>query len=191
MSSSIPVNLIRQWCYCPRIVYYIELTNFSVNYPRWVNQGEEFHEKEVIRWQRRNLSRFGLEEGRVYLNHPILSEEKGLHGIADMIIETEKNVFPVEFKLASSQKKRGGLLQLATYAILAEHTFQKPCPYGFLTEGSKSLHKVDITKDLRDQIMQVVSEIGQMLEKGVKPDSSATINQCSNCEYLNHCNDRE
>lgn len=62
--ESLPVNLIRQWCYCPRKVYYFELTDFQVSYPAWVKQGEDFHKREEELWRRRNLSRFKLDQGK-------------------------------------------------------------------------------------------------------------------------------
>ena len=68
MSFSVPVNLIRQWCYCPRVVYYIELTNIPIHRPIWVKQGEDFHQLEEKLWQRRNLSRFDLKKGKTYIS---------------------------------------------------------------------------------------------------------------------------
>ena len=86
MLSSIPINLIRQWCYCPRKVYYFELTDYKVNYPSWVQQGTDFHQREQLLWQRRNLSRFNLQSGTIHHNFVLKSENLQLHGIADMAI---------------------------------------------------------------------------------------------------------
>ncbi|MGX9366967.1 CRISPR-associated protein Cas4 [Desulfoplanes sp. PS50] len=190
MSSSIPANLIRQWCFCPRIVYYIELTDFTVSYPLWVTQGEEFHRQETLLWQRRNLSRFGLQQGDVHLNFPARSEKYGIHGIADMVIETESAIYPVEFKLELAKQKRGGIYQLVAYGLMLEDMFQKKCPCGFLTKGRCDVQRIEMTQTLSSSVLGVTEEIRQMLELGAKPDSPASIKQCSNCEYLNHCNDR-
>ena len=106
MLSSIPVNLIRQWCYCPRVVYYQELAELSFIFrPPWVSQGEAFHREETGLWHRRNLSRFKLEEGKKHYNVSMDSKKLGIHGIADMIVEAEKTVYPIEFKLSASSKK--------------------------------------------------------------------------------------
>ncbi len=191
MLSSIPANYIRQWHYCPRIVYYMELTSFTPVYPIWVNQGERFHQDEIKLWQRRNLSRFGLEQGKVYFDYHLTSKRFNLHGIADMLVETEEQVYPVEFKLASTYRKKGGILQLAAYGLMAEEVFRKNCPYGFLAEGKKSLHKIVFTQSMKNDVLSSIREIQTMVRKGIKPDSPASINQCTNCEYLNRCNDRE
>ncbi len=190
MSFSIPVNLIRQWTYCPRIVYYIELMDFPVTYPTWVKQGESFHKKEAHLWQRRNLSRFGLHEGKLFLEHPVKSQEFSIHGVADMIIETEKEVFPVEFKLGSSEKRKGGVLQLVAYGIMAQENLGKECKFGFLAHGPKNLQKIAMTEPLIKGVLEKTDEIRKMMNTGIKPDSPASESQCTNCEYLNYCNDR-
>ena len=169
----------------------MELTSFTPVYPIWVNQGEMFHQDEIKLWQRRNLSRFDLEQGKVYFDYYLSSKKFNLHGIADMLVETEEQVYPVEFKMASTYRKKGGILQLAAYGLLAEEVFRKNCPYGFLAEGKKSLHKIVFTQNIKNDVLSSISEIQTMVRKGIKPDSSASINQCTNCEYLNHCNDRE
>ena len=188
--SSIPINLIRQWCYCPRVVYYRELTNIKPKFPPWVSQGEEFHKVERKLWQRRNLSRFRLTSGKSFYSVNLRDSELGLHGIVDMVIETEFDIFPVEFKLSARSKKRGDIFQLTAYAILLAKQFSKPSPQGFLVGSGKIMHSIAMTNELRNSVISVVNQIQEMLLRGRKPDTSATVHQCCNCEYLNFCNDR-
>ena len=190
MSYSLPVNLIRQWCYCPRVVYYMELTGIPIQKPAWVKQGTEFHKLEKKLWQRRNLSRFKLNTGKIYHNLNLRSDEFALHGIVDMAIETSDAVYAVEFKLSAKDKKRKDKLQLTAYAMLLEKHFSKPSPVGFLAGKGKVLHKIDIDKRSRQNVMETADSIRKMLDKGAKPESSATTVQCCNCEYINFCNDR-
>jgi len=190
MLSSVPVNLIRQWCYCPRKVYYFELTDFKVEYPTWVKQGERFHNIEEKLWRRRNLSRFNLQNGKVHHNLVMQNDELGLHGIADMVIETDKSVYAVEFKLSATNKKRGDQLQLAGYAMLLEKHFSKPSPVGFLVGKGKILHTIDIDAEKREAVRSITDKIRRMLRRGLKPESSAMVAQCCACEYVNFCNDR-
>lgn len=187
---SVPVNLVRQWCYCPRIPYYITLTDITPKYPSWVKQGEDFHRLEAKLWQRRNLSRFNLAEGQKHQNLEMQDEQLGIHGIVDMAVETDDAVYGVEFKLSASNKKRGDQLQLVAYGMLLERHFFKPSPVGFLVGSGKVLHAIDIDADKRRAALAVVAEIRQMLLKGMKPNSSATVAQCCTCEYINFCNDR-
>ena len=190
MSFSVPVNLIRQWCYCPRVVYYMELINMPIHRPVWVKQGEDFHQLEEKLWQRRNLSRFDLQKGKKHYRLSMQSEQLGIHGIADLVIETDEAVYPVEFKISANNKKRGDLLQLIAYGMLAEKYFKKSASVGFLVGQGKILHKINIDKDKHEQVRSVANEINKMLQKGRKPESSASFFQCSACEYVNFCNDR-
>lgn len=187
---SIPVNLIRQWCYCPRKVYYFELTDFKVEHPVWVRQGEDFHLLEEKLWQRRNLSRFNLRSGKTHHNLTVRSDALGLHGIVDMAVETDEAVYAVEFKLSANNRKRGDQLQLTAYAMLLEEYFSKPSTAGFLVGKGKVLHTIDIDADKRRMVAEVADTIRRMLRRGLKPESSATVAQCCACEYVNFCNDR-
>ena len=190
LSSSIPVNLIRQWCYCPRVVYYMELTNVNFHRPDWVKQGVKFHKIEKKLWNRRNLSRFKLEKGNIHHNLVLNNSEIGLHGIVDMAIETSEAVYAVEFKLTANNKKRGDQLQLIAYAMLLKKHFKKPSPVGFLIGKGKIFHTIEIEKNKCDEVMKIACKIKDMLGLGMKPNSSATAAQCYNCEYINFCNDR-
>ena len=190
MLSSVPVSLIRQWCYCPRKVYYFELTDFRVKYPTWVGQGEDFHSREEKLWQRRNLSRFNLKAGKKYHNLKVEDEDLGLHGLVDMAIETEEFVYAIEFKISANSKRRGDQLQLAAYAMLLERHFTKKSLMGFLVGKGKILHTINIDTHKRQEVMLIAEEIRKILARGVKPESSASVAQCASCEYVNFCNDR-
>ena len=190
MLFSLPVNLIRQWCYCPRVVYYMELTNVAFHRPIWVKQGLDFHQIEKTLWSRRNLSRFSLEKGKTYHNLSLRDDTLGLHGIVDMAIETDTAVYGVEFKLSARAKKRGDQLQLSAYAMLLEKYFSKPSFVGFLVGMKKAVHIVNIDQDKRDAVVAVCDKMRRMLRRGLKPFSSASLAQCCNCEYINFCNDR-
>lgn len=108
-----------------------------------------------------------------------------------MAIETSEAIYPVEFKLSlGSIKKRGNLLQLIAYSILLEEHFSKPSPIGFLVGKGKVLHKINIGKENRAIVFETIDSIRKMLNKGLKPESSATSIQCCACEYINFCNDR-
>ena len=190
MLYSLPVNLIRQWSYCPRVVYYMELTNTAFYRPSWVKQGEMFHQAEKKLWSRRNLSRFNLRSGKTHYDLKMKDSRLGLHGTVDMAIETDHAVHAVEFKLSANNRKRGDQLQLTAYAMLLEKHFSKPSPVGFLTGKGKVLHIININADKKQAVLEVSDRARKMLEKGLKPDSSASAAQCCVCEYVNFCNDR-
>ena len=168
----------------------MELMETAVQHPAWVKQGEDFHRLEEKLWQRRNLSRFKLTSGETYYNLAMQDTGLGLHGIVDMAIETDEAVYAVEFKLSANNKKRGDVLQLSAYAMLLEQHFSKPGTVGFLVGRGKVLHEIRIDQEKRQGVLAMANDIRQMLDRGTKPDSSATVVQCCTCEYVNFCNDR-
>ncbi|MBK2356847.1 CRISPR-associated protein Cas4 [Francisella hispaniensis] len=186
---SIPINLIRQWCFCPRVVYYQELLAIKPHKPLWVAQGEEFHKKVEHLEKRRNFSRYGLDNAIRHFNVTIKSQNYKLHGIVDWVLETDNNVYVVEYKTNPNPNSLGHKLQIAAYALLAQEYFAKPCKTTFLTSDKKS-YEIKITDELITKLVKTVNDILNALDSGNKPDSSASDHQCIQCEYLNFCNDR-
>ena len=168
----------------------MELMDIDIHRPSWVKQGKDFHQLEKHLWQRRNLSRFKLDSGKLHYGLSLRSDEMRLHGIADMAIETDEMVYPVEFKLSPSKKKRGDILQLTAYSMLLEKHFNKPSPLGFLTGPRKTVHVIDIKDNRKYDVLATINEINKILQRGLKPESSASVAQCCTCEFVNYCNDR-
>ena len=73
--------------------------------------------------------------------------------------------------------------------LLAEH-FKLPSTLAFLVGKGKVLHQIKVDAEAKEAVLTIRDNIKAMLDKGLKPDSSASINQCCHCEYLNYCNDR-
>ena len=119
------------------------------------------------------------------------STATSIHGIADMVVESELEVYPIEFKLTGSKQKKGDLLQLVAYGLLCEEYFNKKCYTGFITDHDKILHQITFDDKIKEDVLEKIEQIQKMMQKGLKPDSSASWAQCANCEYLKHCNDRE
>ncbi len=187
---NLPINLLRQWCFCPRVVYYRELLGMKALEPLWSKQGGAYHQRETILFKRRNLSRFHLKEGIKHHNINLKNKTLRLHGISDLIIETPDRVFAVEYKLGKKVNS-GHIMQLLAYALLAEKHFSKQASHGFILTGDGKLKVVEIDNEKREKLKLIVDKIFKMLFDNHKPPSDATAHQCGQCEYLNYCNDRE
>jgi len=192
-SQSLPASLIRQHVFCPRIPFYNEVLSINPGDRPWQSQGVSYHDRQEMLVKRRRLERFGLFEAVLKTNIALYSEEKALHGICDALLVSEEQVVPLEFKLASGfQPRRGHVLQLAAYGVLAEEQFKKPCEQMFVLYGDRGkMHRVKLDKALRHDLMQVVQAIRKNLQNPLLPASPATSAQCGQCEYLNFCADRE
>lgn len=190
---SLPASLIRQHVFCPRIPFYNEVLFINPGDRPWQNQGVSYHKRQEMLMRRRRLERFGLSEAALKTNISLYSEEKSLHGICDALLINAEQIVPLEFKLSSSfQPRRGHILQLAAYGVLAEEQFEKPCEQMFILYGDKGkMHRVKLDEALRSNLIRTVSTMRENLRKPLLPASSATNAQCGQCEYLNFCADRE
>ena len=187
---SLPVNLLRQWCFCPRVVYYRELLGVKSFEPIWSKQGSLYHKKETELFKRRNLSRFKLSEGTKHHNINLKDEALRLHGICDLIVETSDNVFAIEYKMGKKISTGTHHAVNRLLSIGRKH-FGKKASHSFILTGDGKVKLVAIDNQNRRQLKHVTNEIIKMLNNSCKPFSNATIHQCGQCEYLNYCNDRE
>lgn len=191
MSYKVPANLIRQWCFCPRIVYYRELLNLQSAKPLWVQQGEDKHIdfNQLIR--RRRFNKLGLENGTRHFNVVLESPQYSFYGIADLVIECDDAVYPVDYK-SGNKIYRGQIMQMAAYCMLAQDKFDKPAPFGIFLYGDKGtlIKTIENNKQLQEEVTNICQNIIDALNKANKPASNASVHQCMQCEYLNYCNDR-
>ncbi|WP_158618538.1 CRISPR-associated protein Cas4 [Legionella sp. km535] len=189
----LPVNMIRQYCFCPRIVYYHQVIGLKVTYPGWVHYGEEYQKKQQIRDKRRTLSKFKPLTERAVFTHNVMLEHAAypFYGICDGLIEDEHEIIPIEFKSFASKINLGQKLQLTAYGLLAELIFEKQCTRGYIVTGEKGKPKlVTINEKSKYKLLEICDKIKKIIETESLPYSTANGLQCIQCEFLNHCNDR-
>ncbi len=102
---SLRVSDLKQYIYCPRILYYY----YVMPVPRRVTRKMEYGRLEHVEIKklekRRGLKTYGILEGERLFNYPLNSPRLGLHGVIDMIIATyDGHVYPVEFKHSMSRE---------------------------------------------------------------------------------------
>ena len=191
MSSSLPCSLLRQFLFCPRIPYFCEVLGLRPPQPLWVKQGVDWHRRQEILSRNRTLARYGLLQARRHFQCHLASELIGLHGIADLLLVTDAEVVPVEFKQGTGPLNKGGHVQLTAYGVLAEQHFGLPFKRAVVLMGEKAkADGIPDTPESRDALRVALTGLRQTLESALLPDSPASLPQCGQCEYLAHCNDR-
>lgn len=189
---SIPSSLFRQYCFCPRIVYFQYILGLKVPSPLWVKQGVDYHVREQQLSQSRTLKRYQLDIGKIEFDVKLKSEKWGIHGLADAVIFLPEQALIIEFKLSCNKPTRGQKLQMAAYAVMVEEQYNTDVKAGFISYESKGkTHKIDIKDELKISLSKATKHIELMQNTQVMPDSSASRAQCGQCEYVNFCNDRE
>ncbi len=191
---SVPISLLRQFCFCPRIPFFQECMHLDVKYPLWVNQGVKEHDRYEMLSKRRNLKKFGIDSLECNIKHNVYlcSEELKMHGICDSILSTKTDKYIVEFKLSDRVKLNlAEKVQLTAYAMAAESMYSMKISKGFILIGKKGkTFDIEIDQYLRDKTLSIRDHVINIIEKGVMPNSSATEGKCCQCEYFNFCADR-
>jgi CRISPR-associated exonuclease Cas4 len=117
---SVRVNDIKQYFYCPRIVFY----QYSMPVEKkatWKMERGKIEEGEIDRLEkRRKLSSYRLAEGERRFHVWLSSERLGLAGKLDLVIDSPGGLFPVDFKITKGRPHRKHLYQIFGYALLLE-----------------------------------------------------------------------
>ena len=158
--------------------------------PEWTKQGNKFHAKQVLLSKQRTLSRFDLDSGDIKFEVTLSSQVLGVHGKCDALIETPDQIIPVEIKMGNKIYD-SYIMQMVAYGLVAEEKYNKPFRMGFILIGAKAKPKmIKVSPQLRDKCFKLISMIQKNMIIGFMPESSANEWQCSQCEFLNYCNDR-
>ena len=187
--ESIPISLIKEWCFCPRTFYYQHILNLNSKKPLWLAQGKEAHKRIENLEKRRGFFRYKLNNSIRHFNVEVYSDKYNIHGIIDSVLEQEKEIFVIEYKLNPSVKILGHIMQLQAYSLCASEVFKKPCKISFLS-GEKKNYEIKNTTDRKEKLLEILNQMRKIGANFQKPDTSASKYQCVQCEYLNYCNDR-
>lgn len=114
-----------------------------------------------------------------------------MHGILDSMLIDDNYIYPIEFKMTHKKPTYGHIMQLVAYTMLAEEYFDKKCNTAFILIGDKGKTiPVIIDQSKKDALLSLLEKIRESFED-ILPYSAASVSQCSQCEFLSHCNDRE
>ncbi len=188
----IPVNLIRQYLFCPRIVYFNLLSNIKPVFPNHVEAGSRFHIKQDYLFSMRTFNKLKINYN-VKLNNEYMEDESlFLNGIVDTAFICDNEVIPVEYKdINNNNIPYSHKMQLTAYGMLLSKKYHKPLKRGIVIYSNNMKHKeIIITEKDKTNLLEIIIKIQSMVEKAVFPESSAGEKQCLQCEYLNYCDDR-
>ncbi len=181
---------LKQYIYCPRILYYHTVLPQVRPLTYKMEAGKKAHEQTEGKEKRRSLRSYGLTTGERTFNVPLYSEEMGLSGEIDMLIETDTDLIPVDFK---HTKKVGNhfKMQLMGYGRLLENrSGHKKITRGFLyLIPTRQAIEVSFTKRLHTQLNKAVAELERITKQQIMPPATTQYGRCLDCEFRRFCND--
>lgn len=190
------VTDLKQYTYCPRIVYYHYCLPQIRPLTYKMEAGIAAHEDEAEREGRRSLRPYGLTAGERFFDVRLQSEGLGLRGRLDMVIAVpernapEAELVPVEYKLSDRTPGRHFKVQLTMYALLLEEAWQLPVRRGFIyLIPTRTAVAVTITAALRRQAHDQIAAIRTMVTHETMPEPPASRRPCVSCEFRRFCND--
>ncbi len=188
------VTDLKQYTYCPRVVFYTYCLPLIRPKTFKMEAGAEAHKQAKSKATRRNLSAYGLRSGRRHFDMDLFSSELGLRGKADLVIEVEEDGkhewIPVEYK--HSRRRTGPHIkqQLTAYAMMLEEMYGESIHRGFVYSlMTRQVEEIKITSRLRQAVRSTLAEMREMVEKEAMPDPPTSRRQCVDCEFRRFCND--
>lgn len=189
----IPVSLIKQYHFCPRIIYFMEVLGIRERATESMESGREEHEK-LTRLDLRRKTLFGHRRIRVlerWVRVQVTSEKLGLVGTIDLVVLTEEGLAVVEYKHSKPPRKppKSHIYQAAAYAMLAEEHFGRPVRRFFIhyDDGESSKTFVfTLTKSIREHVLWTVRKIRSIMEGEYLPRPTDT-RKCRSCGYFKVC----
>jgi len=196
MSETVPLTPLRvvdlrQFLYCPRVVYWQSVAPAQRLLPRKMSYGLEAQETIELLEERRTLQRYGLGEGIRQMKVRAFSERMGLSGIIDMVIETPGERVPVEWKDTLGGVRKNHRMQAAAYALLLQESPGPEVRRGMVVcvpTGETTI--IRVTDAMRREVEELLREIRSMLDEQSFPGPADRIAKCRDCEFLRLCGDR-
>lgn len=183
---------LKQYCYCPRVLYYHTVLPQVRPVTYKMEAGVVAHEVAEGREKRRSLRSYGLAAGERFFNVGLQSPELGLSGELDMVIETETELIPVDYKNTAKVGKHFKL-QLMAYGRLLETAWPGPAKtvsrgFLYLIPQRKAV-AVRFTAPLRRELVAAVAQLGHIASQQVVPPPTSERGRCVDCEFRRFCND--
>ncbi|HEY6350143.1 MAG TPA: CRISPR-associated protein Cas4 [Candidatus Angelobacter sp.] len=188
--TELRVNDLKQFEYCPRIVFYNTVMPLERKVSFKMQRGSETEFRLDALEKRRSLRRYKLKEGERRFHLWLHSERLGLSGKMDLLIVSQQGYFPVDFKYTRGRPRRNHISQLAGYAVLVEDHFNTQVETGFIYLAPiGELVVIPMTPELKREVPQRLAEIRTMIKDEILPGPTPVRARCHECEFRNYCGD--
>lgn len=192
------VTDLKQYAFCPRVVFYTYCLPLIRPVTGKMEEGRLAHEEARDRERRRTLRVYGLEEAHRHFDVQVASEELGLTGRIDLVLEVVpgpsglggRELIPVDYKQTDRRAGPHVRWQLAAYGIMLEETWGGVVRRGFLYSLlTRRAEEVTLTRSMRQELREIVAAMREMVERERMPDPPPSRKPCVNCEFRRFCND--
>ncbi|MBE2181781.1 MAG: CRISPR-associated protein Cas4 [Anaerolineae bacterium] len=185
----VTVTLLKQYIYCPRVVYYETCTPGIRPRTYKMQAGSEAHDRERERAARRTLTAYQISEGERHFDVRIISRRLGLSGMIDEIVLTPHEAIVIDYKL-TGRARDNHLIQIGAYGMMVEEAFNLPVQRGYIY--LIDLHRfesVPIDGPLRNSVLETLKSMDRIRLYEYMPPPVESRFKCESCEFRRFCND--
>ncbi len=167
-------ELIRQYFYCKRIVYFREVRKYQGVESYKMIKGREYHEMKQKREKEKETEKW------------VENEKLGIGGFIDYIEEKNGEKIMGEYK---QKIPEGGKInqhykmQLIAEILAIDEKIEKVEIK--IPEGKKIIE--EIKEEEKTKVKQAIKEIKTIIKNEEMPDIEGESGKCTDCEYKNLC----
>lgn len=184
------VTDLKQWQYCPRVAYFQRCLPKVRPTTYRMRAAKNAHLDEEDRERRRGLRAYGLSSGERQFDLEVASEELGLRGKIDLVIQREDEIIPIDFKDSPGWAGRHFQVQLAAYGLLLQERTGLEARRGFLYFiPTRRARAIVLDDDLKAEALAAISRVHQMVDRESMPEPTPWRQRCVDCEFRRFCND--
>jgi CRISPR-associated protein Cas4 len=185
MPETIPLSYLNALEYCPRRFFY-EFVQGEMLTNEFVEEGSLLHQHADDPGQRSEDGELRIR--RLYLH----SSKLRLAGFADIVLEQDDRLIPLEYKRGKEGKWLNDHIQLCAQALCLEELRpdQSPLAYGYIFYfGSRRRVQVAFTDELRAKTLATIDRAVQiaMQEQPPRPLERKAAARCKDCSLQELC----
>ncbi|MDX2162949.1 MAG: CRISPR-associated protein Cas4 [bacterium] len=185
----ITITLVKQYIYCPRVVYYETCTPGIRPTTYKMQAGQAAHQQARERAARRKLSAYHLTEGERRFDVRLVSPTWKLSGLIDEVVIAPDEAIVVDYKMANWAGDNH-LIQVAAYGLMVEEAFKLPVRRAFIyLMKARTFEMVSLDGALRNSVIETLTHIHHIRMTEYMPPPVDERNKCKSCEFRRFCND--
>ena len=181
---------LRQFLYCPRVVYFSHVVPVARVETFKMSAGRDAEREHARLERRRNLARYGLDQGDRRYDVRVSCAALGVSGTVDEVVSSPAGPVPVEVKFTEGGVALGHKIQLVVYGMALEEEAGQEILRGFvhLVPGRRTV-AVAFDAKLRAAARDVARRIRELVEHQDFPPPADRPGKCDGCELRCFCND--
>ena len=189
---SLTASHLLEYLFCPRFIYFENYLDIPQHQERRfkVQKGRTIHEDKMLVNPQYLRKKFGCIERKksVYLS----STTTGIRGIVDeVLLLDDGTAAPLDYKYAEYKDLtfKNHRYQLTFYGQLISENFKVPVNRGFIvyTRSRNKLIEVQITEQMYSELDKIISDLLNIIQKGMYPKPTKYKARCADCCYRNIC----